>query len=72
VHLQDVMHVPDAEACYFSVSALLSKGGKIIFEQNGFMIMLRSQQLARPHLLTSGIITWDICLTMPLHDIIIP
>ena len=25
VHLQDVMHVPDAEACYFSVSALLSK-----------------------------------------------
>ena len=25
IHLQDVMHVPDAEAHYFSVSTLLSK-----------------------------------------------
>ncbi len=41
VHLQDVIHVSNAEACYFSVSMLLSKGGKIIFEQNGFKIMLR-------------------------------
>jgi hypothetical protein len=29
VHLQDVMHVPDAEVRYFSVSALLSKGEKL-------------------------------------------
>jgi len=44
------MHVSDVEVCYFSVSALLSKGGKIIFEQNGFTIMLRGQQLAKGYM----------------------
>ena len=32
VHLHDVMHVPDASAHYFSVSALMQKGGHILFK----------------------------------------
>jgi hypothetical protein len=44
------MHVPDVEARYFSVSTLLSKGGKIILKQNGFMIMLHGQQLAKGYI----------------------
>ena len=38
ITLENIMHVPEANMHYFSVSALLHKGGKIIFEGNGFAI----------------------------------
>ena len=46
VHLRDVMHVPDAGARYFSVSAMLHKGGQIIFKDNKFTISARGRQIA--------------------------
>jgi len=65
VHLQDVMHVPDAEACYFSVSALLKKGGKIIFKDNGFTIELCGQQLAKGYM--EGNLFWFDSSKAALH-----
>ena len=65
VHLQDVMHVPDAEARYFSVSALLSKGGKIMFEDKGFTIILRGQQLAKGYM--EGNLFWFDSSKAALH-----
>ena len=65
MHLQDVMHISDAGAHYFSVSALLSKGGKIIFEQNGFTIMLRGQQLAKGYM--EGNLFWFDTSKAALH-----
>jgi len=59
------MHVPDVEVRYFSVSALLSKGGKIIFEQNGFTIMLRGQQLAKGYM--EGNLFWFDASKAALH-----
>jgi hypothetical protein len=46
VHLHDVMHVPNAGTCYFSVSALLQKGAQILFKNNKLSILLRGQQIA--------------------------
>jgi transposase InsO family protein len=43
--LNDVMHVPDAELWYFSVTVLLEKKGQIIFEDMGFAIYLGSMCL---------------------------
>jgi hypothetical protein len=65
MHLQDVMPVPDAEVCYFSVSTLLSKGGKFIFEHNGFMIVLRGQQLAKGYI--KGNLFWFDASKAALH-----
>ena len=65
VHLQDVMHVPDAEARYFSVSTLLKKGGKIIFKDNGFTIKLRGQQLAKGYM--EGNLFWFDSSKAALH-----
>jgi Integrase core domain/GAG-pre-integrase domain len=44
--LQDVMHVPAAHTRYFSVGALLRKGGRITFENMGFTISMGTQILA--------------------------
>jgi hypothetical protein len=65
MHLQDVMHVPNVEARYFLVSTLLSKGGKIIFEQNGFTIMLCGQQLAKGYM--EGNLFWFDASKATLH-----
>jgi hypothetical protein len=65
VHLQDIMHVPNVEACYFSVSVLLKKGGKIIFKDNGFMIELRGQQLAKGYM--EGNLFWFDSSKAALH-----
>jgi hypothetical protein len=65
VYLQDVMHVPDVEACYFSVSALLKKGGKIIFKDNTFAIELRGQQLAKGYM--EGNLFWFDSSKAALH-----
>jgi hypothetical protein len=44
--LSDVMHVPDAKLCYFSVTVLLEKKGRIVFENMGFTIYLAGTRLA--------------------------
>jgi hypothetical protein len=44
--LSDVMHVPDAESHYFSVTVLLEKKGRIVFENMGFAIYLAGMHLA--------------------------
>jgi hypothetical protein len=59
------MHVPDAEVHYFSVSALLSKGGNFIFEHNGFMIVLCGQQLAKGYI--KGNLFWFDASKATLH-----
>jgi hypothetical protein len=65
MHLQDVMHIPDAEARYFSVSVLLYKGGKIVFEHNGFTIVLCGQQLAKGYM--EGNLFWFDASKAALH-----
>jgi hypothetical protein len=40
------MHVSDAGACYFSVSALMQKGAQILFKNNKLLISLWGQQIA--------------------------
>ena len=46
IHLHNVMHVPDATARYFSVSALVKKGGQISFDRNKLQISLRGRKVA--------------------------
>ena len=46
VHLHDVMHVPDAGARYFSVSALMKKGGQITFKDKTFTISVQGRKIA--------------------------
>ena len=40
------MHIPDAQSHYFSVGALLRKGGRIVFEDMGFKIYTCGVQIA--------------------------
>jgi hypothetical protein len=47
LHLHNVMHVPDAGARYFSVSALMQKGGQLTFKDNTLTISIRGQQIAK-------------------------
>ena len=47
VHLHNVMHVPDAGARYFSVSALMQKGGQITFKDNILIISIRGHKIAQ-------------------------
>ena len=44
--MENVMHVPEADAQYFSVMVLLEKGGQILFEKMGFTIFLHKMQIA--------------------------
>ena len=46
VHLHDVMHVPDADARYFSVSALMLKGGQITFKDKRITISVHGSKIA--------------------------
>jgi hypothetical protein len=38
--LYNVMHVPEAHVCYFSVGTLLHKGSRILFKNMGFEISM--------------------------------
>ena len=67
VHLHNVMHVPDAGARYFSVSALMQKGGQISFRDNGFSISLRGQQIAQGY--QEGNLFWIDTSNAALHAI---
>jgi hypothetical protein len=48
--LHDVMHVPEAHACYFSVGALLCKGGRILFKNMGFEISMQDHLVAKGYM----------------------
>ena len=47
IHLQNVMHVPDATTRYFSVSKLMDKGGKLLFKDNQPIISLHGWDIAK-------------------------
>src|SRR6266403_2104830 len=67
VHLHDVMHVPDAGARYFSVSALMQKGGRILFKDQKLTISIRGQQSAQGY--QEGNLFWIDTSTVALHVI---
>jgi hypothetical protein len=67
VHLHNVMHVPDAGARYFSVSALMQKGGQITFKDKQFMISVRGQQIAQGY--QEGNLFWIDTANVALHAI---
>jgi hypothetical protein len=48
--LHDVMHVPEAHTCYFSVGMLLRKGGRILFENMGFEISMQDHLVAKGYM----------------------
>jgi len=67
VHLRNVMHVPDAGARYFSVSALMQKGAQIIFKDKKFTISFRGQQIAEGY--QEGNLFWIDTSDAALHAI---
>jgi hypothetical protein len=48
--LHNVMHVPEAHMCYFSVGALLCKGGRILFKNMGFEISMQDHLVAKGYM----------------------
>src|SRR5580698_2388007 len=67
VHLHNVMHIPDAGACYFSVSTLMEKGGQITFKNKKFTISVRGQQIAEGY--QEKNLFWIDTTTVALHMI---
>jgi hypothetical protein len=63
--LENVMHVPDVDVCYFSVTVLLEKKGRIIFENNGFSVYLQNKTLAKGYI--EGRLFWFDVPTIALH-----
>jgi GAG-pre-integrase domain len=61
------MHVPDAGACYFSVSALMQKGGQISFKDKNFIISLQGQTIAQGY--QEGNLFWLDTSDTALHAI---
>ena len=61
------MHVPDAGACYFSVSALISKGVQITFESNKLLVSLRGRRIAEGY--QEGNLFWINTSSTSLHAI---
>ena len=45
ITLHNVLHVPNADTRYFSITVLLEKGGKIIFKDKGFTILVGNRDL---------------------------
>jgi hypothetical protein len=48
--LHDVMHIPKAHTCYFSVGTLLCKGGRILFKNMGFEISMQDHLVAKGYI----------------------
>jgi hypothetical protein len=67
VHLHNVMHVPDAGARYFSVSALLQKGGQITFSNSKLSISVRGRQVAEGY--QEGNLFWIDASNSAVHAI---
>ena len=67
VHLQNVMHVPNASARYFSVSSLMQKGGQITFKDRKLTISVRGQQIAQGY--QEGNLFWIDTSNTSLHAI---
>ena len=63
--LENVMHVPDADARYFSVTVLLEKKGRIVFENKGFSVYLQNKTLAKGYI--EGRLFWFDAPTIVLH-----
>jgi hypothetical protein len=61
------MHVPDAGACYFSVSTLMQKGAQILFKNNKLSISLRGQWIAEGY--QEGNLFWIDTSNTSLHAI---
>ena len=70
VHLHDVMHVPDADSRYFSVSALMQKGGQITFKDKKLLISVRGQKIAEGY--QEGNLFWINTSNIALHAITAP
>ena len=67
VHLHDVMHVPDAGARYFSVSALMQKGAQITFKNKKLLISVRGQRIAEGY--QEGNLFWIDTSNVAIHAI---
>ena len=67
VHLHNDMHVPDAGTCYFSVSALLKKGGHITFQSSKLLISVWGHQIAKGY--QEGNLFWIDSSHTALHAI---
>jgi hypothetical protein len=67
IHLQNVMHIPDASACYFSVSTLMQRGGQIAFKDHKLQISLRGHQIAKEY--QEGNLFWIDTPNITLHAI---
>jgi hypothetical protein len=67
VHLQNVMHVPDANARYFSVSTLMQKGAQILFKNNKLSISLQGQRITEGY--QEGNLFWIDTSNTSLHVI---
>jgi hypothetical protein len=48
--LHDVMHIPKAHTCYFSVSTLLHKGGRILVKNMVFEISMQDHLVAKGYI----------------------
>ena len=59
------MHVPEADARYFSVTVLLEKQGKVLFENRGFSIYLQNRKLAMGYI--EGRLFWFDVPTIALN-----
>ena len=46
ITLHNVLHVPDVDTCYFSITVLLEKGGMITFKDKSFTISIGNTDLA--------------------------
>jgi transposase InsO family protein len=64
------MHVPDAGACYFSVSALMQKGSQITFKNNKLSISVRGKQVAAGY--QEGNLFWINTTNTAVHAIDTP
>src|SRR5260370_37804525 len=67
VHLHDVMHVPNADSRYFSVSTLMQKGGQITFKDKKLVISVQGQKIAEGY--QEGNLFWIDTSNNALHVI---
>ena len=67
IHLHNVMHIPNAGACYFSVSALMEQGGQITFKNKKLLISVRGHKVAEGY--QEGNLFWINTSHTTLHTI---
>ena len=67
VHPHNVMHIPDAGACYFWVSALIEWDGQITFKNKKLLISVQGQQVVEGY--QEGNLFWINIYHTTLHII---